>query len=390
VKGGFRSSRLRDLPPYLFEELAAARARIERKGADIIDLSIGDPEQGAPEVAVEALTRYASDSRLHCYTPGWAVEHFNSTVCRWMKRRFSVELDAATEIIPLIGTKEGIAHLPLAVLDPGELALVPDPSYPVYSRGVRFAGGRVEWMPLEAGDGFLPDVEVWPNRGARIIFLNYPNNPTSAVAGLDFYKRAISEASKTDACVVNDAAYSEVAFEGYSSPSILEVPDARDIAIEFHSFSKTFSMAGWRVGYAAGSSRLISALKTLKSNIDSGVFGAVLMAASHAIEAGWQAVESTLREYGTRRSLLFDCLTECRIGYHESPATLYIWARVPTKTSSMEFSKMLLDRAGVLVAPGIGFGEKGEGYFRISITCPTDRIKTAVDRLREVSSIWKD
>lgn len=384
VEGSVRSRRLRDLPVYLFEELAETRRIKEAQGQDVIDLSIGDPDLGAPECVVEALAEYAADKRLHRYTPHWVTEEFNAAVAAWMVERFSVELDSTTEILPLIGTKEGLAHLPLAILDPGRVALVPDPGYPVYSRGVWFAGGRVEWMPLAAEHGYLPSGEAIKAHKAQLVYLNYPNNPTSAIATPDFFRSVVETARRTGAFVVNDAAYSEVAFDGYRAPSILQVPGAKDIAVEFHSFSKTFSMAGWRVGFVAGSREIVEALRALKSNIDSGGFGAILRAAARGLADGWDDHAGIMKEYGARRALVIEGLRDCGMQWHESPATLYIWVRVPGGRTSMEFAKMLLERAGVLVAPGIGFGMHGEGYFRVSVTCPTDRIEVALDRLSEV------
>ena len=385
-----RAERLRALPKYLFEALAEARRRKEAEGVRVIDLSIGNPDVGAPPGAVEELKRNADDRRFHRYTPHFAVETFNRAVSVWMKERFGLDLDPDREILPLIGTKEGIANLPIAVLDPGEVALVPDPAYPVYSRGVRFAGGTVRPMPLREDSGFLADPDIIRSVRPRMVYVNYPNNPTSAVAEAPFYTGLVEAAREVGALVVNDAAYSEITFGGYKSPSVLEVPGARDVAIEFHSFSKTFSMAGWRLGFAAGSPRIIAALRTLKSNIDSGVFGPVLLAGVAAIESGWDWHRKILEEYGTRRKSVFDGLEACGILYHRSPATLYIWARVPGGKDSMEFARWLLEETGVLVAPGIGFGEQGEGYFRISVTCPTDQVRTAAERMREVSEDWKN
>jgi LL-diaminopimelate aminotransferase len=384
-----RSSRLRALPPYLFEELVRLRHASEARGMDVIDLSTGDPDLGAPRVVAEALRKHVGDPRLDCYTPQWVIERFNEAAAAWMKRRFAVTLDPATEVFPLVGTKEGLAHLPLAVLDPGDLALVPDPGYPVYSRGVWFAGGRVEWMPLAAERGFLPDLGAIQGKTPRLVFVNYPNNPTSAVATADFYRSLVDWAGKAGAYVASDAAYSEVAFDGHASPSILAVPGAKDLAVEFHSFSKTFNMAGWRVGFAAGQADLIGALRTLKSNLDSNVFGPILLASIAALDGGWPTLGATLEEYGVRRNLIFQGLEECGIEYHRSPATLYIWARVPGGMTSLEFAGVLLERAGLLVAPGVGFGDGGEGYFRISITCPTSRIKVACQQLHEVAGLWK-
>jgi LL-diaminopimelate aminotransferase len=388
TEGRIRSKRLRDLPVYLFEDLAVKRRLKESEGVDVIDLSIGDPDVGAPEAVVHALSEYAADKRLHCYTPHWAVEAFARAVSSWMAERFGVELDPATEILPVIGTKEGLAHLPLAVLDPGEVALVPDPGYPVYSRGVWFAGGRVEWMPLDVENGFLPSLEALDLGGRRLVYLNYPNNPTSAVAEIGFYEEIVDRARSSGSIIVSDAAYSETTFDGYRSRSMLEAAGARECAIEFHSLSKTFSMAGWRVGFAAGRSEIIDALATLKSNVDSGAFGAVLLAAVEALRDGGAAQAEINREFGLRRALLCKCLDACGLEYHRSPATLYIWARVPHDRSSVEFAEMLLEEAGVLVAPGVGFGKCGEGYVRFSVTCATDRIRAATKRLEQVSKRW--
>jgi LL-diaminopimelate aminotransferase len=385
-----RSERLRKLPKYLFEDLAQTRRCKEAEGMEVIDLSIGDPEMGAPPAAVDALKRHVDDRRLHRYTPHFAVERFCGAAARWMDTRFGVSLDPEEEILPLLGTKEGIANLPLAVLDPGRLALVPDPGYPVYSRGVWFAGGRVEWMPLREESAFLPDVDLVRTGCPRMLYVNYPNNPTSGVADIDFYRSLIEAAREGGSLVANDAAYSEVTFDGYRSPSVLEVPDALDVAVEFHSCSKTFSMAGWRLGFVAGNRGIVQALRSLKSNIDSGVFGTVLMAGADVFERGWDWHGKTLGEYEMRRRLIFEGLKACGIGYHRSPATLYIWARVPGGGRSMDFARSLLEKTGILVAPGAGFGEHGEGYFRISVTCPTEKIRLATERMHEVSNEWKD
>jgi LL-diaminopimelate aminotransferase len=382
-----KAKRLRVLPAYLFEELVRIKHANEARGADVIDLSIGDPDLGAPDAVVEALREHASDPRLHTYTPQWVIEKFCEAAAAWMKMRFGVELDPASQVLPVVGTKEGLAHLPLAVLDPGDRALVPDPAYPVYARGVAFAGAREERMPLEAERGFLPDMAALGKTTARLAFVNYPNNPTSAVAGLDFYTELVGWARGAGAYVASDAAYSEVVFDGYVSPSILQVPGAAEVAIELHSFSKTFNMAGWRVGFAAGSAELVGALRTLKSNLDSGVFGPILLASVAALECGSACSKTTLKEYALRRSLLAGGLRDAGIDYHISPATLYIWAKVPGAMGSLEFAKQLLERSGVLVAPGVGFGPGGEGYFRMSITCPTPRVREAAGKLRETARI---
>jgi LL-diaminopimelate aminotransferase len=384
---------LRSLPAYLFEDLVETRLRTEQQGVDVIDLSIGNPDLGAPAVAVEALREHAGNAGLHCYTPPWVVGRFSQAVAAWMKARHGVDLDPGCEILPVIGTKEGLAHLPLAVMDPGETAVVPDPGYPVYSRSVFFAGGRVEWVPLTEENGFLPDIGAIEGLPARLVFVNYPNNPTSATADRGFFEDLVAWAQGSGAYLINDAAYAEVAFDGYRSTSILAAPGAKEVAVEFHSLSKTFSMAGWRVGFVAGNAGVVGALRSLKSNLDSGVFGPILMASIAALNDGWSSAGASLEEYGLRRRLVLECLSDCKVECFKSPATLYIWAKVPEGLAaeglgSMGFARLLLEKAGVLVAPGVGFGKNGEGYVRISITCPTPRIEAAAMRLREACRTW--
>jgi LL-diaminopimelate aminotransferase len=383
------AERLRSLPPYLFEELTRLKNRKRAEGVDIVDLSIGDPDVGAPPGAVEALRKYALDRRLDQYTPAWAVDEFAQAAARYMERRYGVALDPARQIAPVIGTKEGLANLTLATVDPGSVALVPDPGYPVYARSTGFAGGRVRAMPLAEERGFLPDLAGLAEERPRLVFLNYPNNPTSAVAPRALFDEAVELGRRTGATVVNDAAYAEIGFEGYVSPSILEVEGAAETAVEFHSFSKTFGVPGWRVGFAAGSAEAVGALRTLKSNVDSGVPGMMLLAARDMLEEADGHLRSTLREYAARRAGLMAALDAAGIAYHRSPATLYVWARVPGGMKSIDFARLLLDRAGVIVAPGIGFGPGGEGYFRLSITCPSRDIEKARERIEEVSTTWK-
>lgn len=384
------SKRLQALPVYLFEDLVLKRIAKESEGFEVIDLSIGDPDLGAPAIAIESLKRYVQDPTLHTYPPKRVISHFTRCVCNWMNSRFDVELDPDSEILPLIGTKEGLAHLPLAILDPEDLALIPDPAYPVYASGVTFAGGKILTMPLVSDNCYLPVLEDFRDTKPKIVFLNYPNNPTSAVATEDFYLEAIEFARATGAIIVNDAAYSEISFNGYVAPSILAIDDAKEIAVEFHSFSKTFSMAGWRVGFVAGSRDVIAALSKLKSNLDSNLFAPILLAASAAIESGWDEYRKKLEEYGRRRRMLLETLQSCGLSCHNSPATLYIWVKVPGKRSSVEFAEELLENAGLLVAPGRGFGKLGEGYFRISITCATEKVEVACRRLSEVSKLWQE
>ena len=338
-----------------------------------------------------------------CKAFAWVVEKFCEAAARWFKSRYGIDLDPEREICPVVGTKEGLAHLPLAVMDPGEVAVVPDPGYPVYSRSVALAGGEVEYVPLEADRGFLPDLGILRGKTPRLVFVNYPNNPTSATADLGFYQTLVEWAGKSGAYVASDAAYAEVVFGGYAAPSILQAAGGKEVAVEFHSFSKTFSMAGWRVGFVAGNAGLVGALRSLKSNLDSGVFAPILLAAIAGLEEGWSAYRSSMSEYGLRRNMVFEGLDRCGVDFVRSPATLYVWAKVPdrahagaharggagegrTGSVSMEFARTLLEKAGVLVAPGLGFGSHGEGFVRISITCPTLRVGEAMERLAGAGS----
>ena len=385
----FQSERLKALPVYLFEDLALKKRKKQAMGFHVVDLSIGDPDIGVPGCAIEELRQSLSIKGIHRYTSGDTIECFNHTVCEWMKQRYGVDLDPSSEIIPLIGTKEGLAHLAMALMDPGDVALVPNPAYPVYSRSVILVGGRITEMPLLESNGYLPDLGMYHGANPTVAYLNYPNNPTSALASSEFFSEAIRFGSKTGCIIVNDAAYSEILFDGVSPQSILAACGAKEIAVEFHSFSKTFGIPGWRVGFVAGCKDVIQSLAKLKSNIDSGVFGAILLAAASALKNGWQDFESMMTEYGKRRQMLIDALESAGLEYFPHRGTLYIWVRVPAGLRSVDFASLLLERLGLLVAPGIGFGSYGEGYFRISITCPTQEIKVACDRIREASELWK-
>lgn len=383
------SDRLKALPIYLFEELALKRRQKQAMGIEVIDLSIGDPDIGVPRCAVEELKRSLSLEGIHKYTSRDVVDIFNQAVADWMKQRYGVSLDPSSEIIPLIGTKEGLAHLAMALMDPGDLALVPNPAYPVYSRSVMLIGGRVEELPLLESNGYLPDAKMIERAKPNIVYLNYPNNPTSAVADMAFFSEVIACAEKAGCIVVNDAAYSEIVFDGARSPSLLAVEGAKQHAIEFHSFSKTFGIPGWRVGFAAGCKNVISSLAKLKSNIDSGVFGGILLAMVSALKDGWQDFAIMMQEYDKRRRMLLDALESAGLRYFPQRATLYIWVKVPNGLRSLDFASLLLERLGLLVAPGVGFGSYGEGYFRISLTCPTEQVQTACQRMGEASGSWK-
>ena len=378
------SQRLKQIPPYLFAEIDRLKNEMIRKGVDVIDLGVGDPDLPTPPHIVERLKEAAEDPENHRYPSYNGLFSFRRAVSDWYKRRFGVDLDPEREVIALIGSKEGIAHLPLAFVDPGDVVLVPNPAYPVYHIGTIFAGGRPYYMPLLEENGFLPDLEKIPKdiaRRAKLIFVNYPNNPTAAVADLDFFERLKRFAKKYNIIVCHDAAYTELSYDGYRPPSFLEVKGSKEIAIEFHSLSKTYNMTGWRIGFAVGNAEVIKALKEVKSNIDSGVFQAVQWAAIAALEGSEDAVEKNRGVFQERRDILIDGLRKIGLRVQRAKATFYLWARVPSGYSSASFSRFLLERAGIVTTPGSGFGDAGEGYIRIALTVPKGRIIEAVKRL---------
>jgi len=378
------SQRLKQIPPYLFAEIDRLKNEMIRKGVDVIDLGVGDPDLPTPPHIVERLKEAAEDPENHRYPSYNGLFSFRRAVSDWYKRRFGVDLDPEREVIALIGSKEGIAHLPLAFVDPGDVVLVPNPAYPVYHIGTIFAGGRPYYMPLLEENGFLPDLEKIPKdiaRRAKLIFVNYPNNPTAAVADLDFFERLKRFAKKYNIIVCHDAAYTELSYDGYRPPSFLEVKGSKEIAIEFHSLSKTYNMTGWRIGFAVGNAEVIKALKEVKSNIDSGVFQAVQWAAIAALEGSEDAVEKNRGVFQERRDILIDGLRKIGLHVQRAKATFYLWARVPSGYSSASFSRFLLERAGIVTTPGSGFGDAGEGYIRIALTVPKERIIEAVKRL---------
>ena len=384
------SQRLKQIPPYLFAEIDRLKNEMIRRGVDVIDLGVGDPDLPTPPHIVERLKEAAEDPENHRYPSYNGLFLFRRAVSDWYKRRFGVDLDPEREVIALIGSKEGIAHLPLAFIDPGDVVLVPNPAYPVYHIGSIFAGGRPYYMPLLEENGFLPDLENIPEdiaRGAKLIFVNYPNNPTAAVADLDFFERLKRFAKKYNIIVCHDAAYTELSYDGYRPPSFLEVKGSKEIAIEFHSLSKTYNMTGWRIGFAVGNADVIKALKEVKSNIDSGVFQAVQWAAIAALEGSEDAVEKNRRIFQERRDILIDGLRKIGLRVQRAKATFYLWARVPSGYSSASFSRFLLERAGIVTTPGSGFGDAGEGYIRIALTVPKERIIEAVKRLANLKII---
>lgn len=385
-----RAKRLDKIPPYLFGEIARLKAQALAEGRDLIDFGIGDPDQPTPAPIIDALYKAAKDPETHRYDESPAGDPvFLEAVSRWFRRRFGVEIDPKTEALLLIGSKEGLAHLAWAYIDPGDLSLVPDPAYTVYKVNTLMAGGDVVTMPLRAENGFLPDLTAIPTdaaKRAKLLWLNYPNNPTGAVATPDFYRDAVAFCRDYDLLLINDAAYSEVTFEGYQSPSVLQMPGAKEVAIELHSFSKMYNMTGWRIGMAFGNPDAIATLNRLKSNLDSKQFAAIARAAAFAVENVDNG--ATLALIQRRRDILVDGLNALGWNIPKPKATFYVWAAVPPGRTSAEFARTLLEEASINVIPGSGYGECGEGYIRMSLTVLGDkngeRCAEAVERIKRI------
>ncbi len=382
-----KSERVKKLPPYLFKEIDRTKEEVRARGVDIIDLGVGDPDIPTPEHIINALKRAAEDPANHQYPSYTGMADFNEAVASWYKRRFGVILDPGREVVTLIGSKEGIAHLPLAFINPGDIALVPSPAYPVYNIGTQFAGGTSYFMNLLKENGFLPDLSSIPSevaQKAKLMFLNYPNNPTSAVASRDFFESVVEFAEKYNIIVCHDAAYSEMAFDGYNPLSFLEIDGAKSVGMEFHSLSKTYNMTGWRIGFAVGHPEVIGGLGQIKSNIDSGAFQAVQIAGIEALEGDQSCVEEMCRIYAERRDILLKGLKKIGLAVEPPRATFYLWIEVPKGYTSAEFTAHLLTKAGIVTTPGNGFGSAGEGYIRIALTVDKERIKEAVERIEAV------
>jgi len=382
------SKKLQSLPPYLFLEIDKAKRIARAQGRDIIDLGIGDPDQPTPAHIIEKLYHAAQDPATHKYALGQGMPVLRGAIADWYHRRFGVGLNPENEVLPLIGSKEGIAHFPLAFLNQGDYSLVPDPCYPPYKGGTILAGGKPYLMPLRESNAFLPDFKKIPadiRKKAKLIFINYPNNPTSAVAGVDFFKSVVEFAKKNNLIVVSDLAYSETAYDGYSPQSLLEVDGAREVSIEFHSLSKIYNMTGWRAGWACGNAQLLAALAKVKSNIDSGIFSAIQFAAVAALEGPQQHLDSMCQLYQERRDVLAAGLRSLGWELTVPKATFYMWVKVPKKMGSIKFASVLLEKANIVATPGVGFGSYGEGYFRMALTVPKERIKEAIGRLKKIA-----
>ncbi len=378
------ASRVKGVPPYLFASIDILKQEARAKGVDLIDLSIGDPDIPTPGHIVDAMKAAVGKPEHHRYPSYEGMLSFREAVAAWYRRRFNVGLDAKTEVLSLIGSKEGIGHIPLAFVEPGDVVLVPSPGYPVYPVGTLFAGGESYFMPLTEQNNFLPDLKAIPEnilKRAKLIFINYPNNPTSALAPKEFYEEVIELAGKYNIIVCHDAAYSEVYYDNDKPLSFMELDGAKDVGIEMHSLSKTYNMTGWRIGCAVGHKDVIAGLGRIKSNLDSGVFQAVQEAAIVALETDDRVLAGIRDTYQKRRDVLYDGLRALGLHVIRPRATFYLWTRVPAGFDSSAFAAHLLEKAGVLGTPGNGFGAPGEGYIRFALTVPAARMKEAVERI---------
>jgi LL-diaminopimelate aminotransferase len=382
-----KAARLEKLPPYLFAEIDKKKREVAARGVDIISLGIGDPDLPTAPHIVKALQEAATQPANHRYPDYEGLLTFRKAATDWYKSRFNVNLDPDKEAVSLIGSKEGIAHIPLAFVNPGEVVLVPDPGYPVYNIGTIFCGGEPYFMPLRKENGFLPDLKAIPEavaQRAALMWIGYPNNPTSAVASKEFFAEVIHFAEKHNIIVCHDNAYSEVYYEGQKTSSFLTVGGAKEVGIEFHSLSKTYNMTGWRIGFAVGNATLIDGLGKIKTNVDSGVFQAVQEAGIAALTGDQSVVEEMRRICQERRDILVRGLRAIGLACTPPQATFYVWAEVPKGYTSASFTSKILEETGVVVTPGNGFGAAGEGYIRFSLTVDTERLREAVARLQKL------
>lgn len=378
------ADRIANLPAYVFAEAGKTLAALKAKGIDVINLGIGSPDLAPPAWIVETLHKSAQDPTKHGYAGYYGLPVLRQATAYYYKERFGVDLDAEREVVILIGSKEGIFNIALAFIDSGDVALLPDPGYPTYELGVLMAGGQPVPLPLRPDLGFLPDLAAIPHdvlRRAKLLWLNYPNNPTAATAGLEFLTEAVAFAKEHDLLLCYDNPYCDVTFDGYVAPSILQVPGAKEVVLEFNSLSKTYNMAGWRVGMAVGSAQAVEALARVKTNIDSGIFAPVQEAAAAALRSDQSWLKERNAIYQARRDVVLDFLPAAGMRASKPLSTLYVWAQVPAGESSAGFSKGILERTGVWLTPGTAFGAHGEGYVRIALTVPEARIKEAGERL---------
>ncbi len=382
------ANRVESLPPYLFAEISKKIAAKRAEGHDIVTFAIGDPDIPTPQHILDSLHRAADDPANHRYPESEGLPELRQAIADWYDRRFEVKFDPFKETLPLIGSKEGIAHMALCLIDPGDVALVPDPGYPVYEIGTMFAGGTSYRLPCTREGGWKPDFDAIPvdvARRAKVIWLNYPNNPTGAVAEFDFFETAVAWAKRHDVVICHDNPYCDVTYDGYKPISIFQVPGARDVAVEFNSWSKIYNMTGWRIGMVVGNATLIDALMRVKSNVDSGIPQAIQRMAIDAVYGPQEAIDEHNRIYQKRRDRMVEVLRSIGLEVDTPKASLYVWAKLPGGVTSAEYAARLIEDCSVVVTPGRGYGEQGEGYIRLSVTTPDDRLEEGLKRLEA----WK-
>lgn len=382
-----KAKRINDLPPYLFAEIDRRKRDALARGVDLIDLGIGDPDIPTPAAVVEKLIESAGKPANHRYPSSSGMPQFREAVARWYQNRFNIKLDPVKEVVSLIGSKEGIGNMAVAFVEPGDVVLVASPCYPVYHIGTAFNGGKNYFLPLKKAQRFLPDLDSIPAdiaRQAKLLWINYPNNPTAAVADKDFFQRVVDFANKNNVIVCHDAAYTEMGYDGYQPMSFLEIEGAREVGIEFHSLSKTFNMTGWRIGMAVGNADLVGGLAQAKSNLDSGIFQAVQEAGVEALKLGDSIVAPSRKIYQERRDILVDGLRAVGLECDKPRATFYVWVACPKGLTSAAFTAKLLDEAGVVTTPGNGFGAAGEGYVRFTVCVDKERLREVAERIRRV------
>jgi len=379
------SKRFDILAPYVFSIQDEKKLRLKADGKKIIDLGMGSPDLPTPSYIVEALVKAVTDHKeTHRYPNSKGLLQLRENIARWYKKRFNVDLDPEKEVIPLVGSKEGITHLALAFLDPGDFTITLNPTYPAHYNGTFIAGGQVYFLPLRESNNFLPDLSELPNNilsKTKLMVVSFPHNPTTTVVEKNFYKDILELAEKYDFIVVSDLAYSEICFDGYKAPSLMEIDGAKKRAIEFHSFSKTFNMAGWRVGFAVGNKDIIEKLAQIKSYIDYGVFEAIQYACIEALNGPWDEVEKTVGTYTKRRDIFIKTLNNYGIYPRVPKATMYVWMKVPSKYTSQEFANKLLEERSIVVSSGDSFGKHGEGFIRIALVAPEDLVLEAADAI---------
>lgn len=380
------SKRLENLPPYLFVEISRKIAEKKAKGEDVVSFGVGDPDMPTPPHIIDRLCQAARDPANHRYPETDGLPELRRAIAEWYRKRFDVPLDANSEVLPLIGSKEGVVHIAECFIDPGDVVLVPDPAYPPYSTGTILAGGEPYYMPLTEENDFLPDLDAIPSRildRAKLLWINYPANPTGAVADIDFFNRVVEFARQHDLAVCHDGPYTEVAYDDYQPVSFMQADGAKEVGVEFHSLSKSYNMTGWRIGMAVGNAKMINALMIVKSNTDSGIPQAIQYAAIAALTGPQDCIKEHNAIYQRRRDLVVDTLNGIGLKARVPKAGLYVWARVPEGYTSVEFANDLLDRVGVVVTPGIGYGKNGEGYVRLSLTIPDGGLVKGLSRLAE-------